>query len=140
MTSSEAPEHPEAIRVTEALSGESTQEVGGDATNEAGPEDSQPAAAVLPTGNSTAMADEGERNPASTPQAAAVPCTAGALCQPSRQRWGRTHELCLDCSTGCTMQRGGPGRLPFQLASWLATAADIHPSLTRMQQALPLCS
>lgn len=60
-----ANKHPEAIRVTEALSGESTQEVGGDATNKAGPEDSQPAAEAKREDDS--MADEGEGCQPSTP-------------------------------------------------------------------------
>lgn len=54
---------PDAIRVSEALSGESTQEVGSDATNMASPADSVPAVAADPQGDAlqTVMRhDEGE--------------------------------------------------------------------------------
>lgn len=58
--------HADAIRVSEALSRESTQEVGSDATNMASPMDSVPAVAADPQGDALATVmrhDEGERGP-----------------------------------------------------------------------------
>lgn len=62
---------PDAIRVSEALSGESTQEVGSDATNMASSMDSVPAVAADPQGDAlrTVMGERALQGTAAAPRA-----------------------------------------------------------------------